>query len=115
MTKLFCFFQEKLGEKGLVYEVFYKCLFELPKPNAEIPPPKCKTTTLRKTAFILLEGIIEDSPINQKALLKLLVKTHDPPKSKTKAERSGWIIGHFVPQQSFFVFLCLVDDVQFLF
>jgi ubiquitin carboxyl-terminal hydrolase 34 len=68
----------RIAAGGLIQEIFFPCLFEIPTAENHGPfaPPKCKTPRSRKTAFKLLTELARDCPENFRELCGLLLKHH---------------------------------------
>lgn len=63
-------------EDDFVSFVFRTCLFELPKPETEIPPPLCKSPSSRSEAFRLLEELAANNPQHTERLVDLIIPNH---------------------------------------
>jgi hypothetical protein len=63
---------------GLIQELFYKCLFEIPtaENHGPLAPPKCKTKPSRRAAFKLLTALCSNCVENFKELTDELLKQH---------------------------------------
>lgn len=59
---------------GLIHELFYGCLFDVPFSRSDRrAPPKCKTKASRKAAFSLLVEFADKCPANFVELMDLVV------------------------------------------
>eukprot|EP01103_Thecamoeba_quadrilineata_P011019 TRINITY_DN2539_c0_g1_i2.p1 TRINITY_DN2539_c0_g1~~TRINITY_DN2539_c0_g1_i2.p1 ORF type:complete len:2405 (-),score=378.30 TRINITY_DN2539_c0_g1_i2:956-7465(-) len=71
-------FKAEVGKCGIIQEVFYKCLFEIPTMHNHGPlaPPKCKTKASRSVAYALLNELARECEPNFRQLTDLLLQQH---------------------------------------